>query len=80
VSDSTDADVGRISDFAHIAQRLEGEAGSHPTRRNRRSLTRQPDEHVLEITEQVSNDLGVLMLAASAALYTMLQEPFFDNG
>jgi hypothetical protein len=39
-----------------------------------------PDEHVLDITASVTEDLRVLMIAAAAAVYLTLQAPFFDNG
>jgi hypothetical protein len=81
VTNAADVEVGWISDFAHMVHRRDDEgAAPPPWSRKRLSLRSQPDEHVLEITQPVGRDLRILMFASAAGLYTLLQEPFFDNG
>jgi len=73
IEDATGAQVGTISDFAHLAKRL-GVVGPRLS-----SKWNQPDEHVLEIMAPVSRDLRLLMLGAAAAVYLTLQKPETDG-
>jgi hypothetical protein len=83
IEDSAHAAVATISDFERIADRLEqsrATAGWSSAKKRRHRWGPQPDEHVLEITAPVTEELRVLMLGTAAAVFLVLQTPFFDNG
>jgi hypothetical protein len=74
IEDATGAQVGAISDLAHLAARL----GLDPPLETRRRRFSRPNEHVLEITAPVTHDLRLLMLGSAAGLYLTLQGPLSE--
>jgi hypothetical protein len=80
IKDAAGQEVGSIADFAHIARRSETSSVAGRARAKRwLNLGNPTDEHVLEITGHVTPELRALMLASSAAVYLVLQPPYFEN-
>jgi hypothetical protein len=77
ISDPAGTELATIADFRHVAKRSLGAANRKMLRK--RFGSGQPDEHVLEITAPVDDDLRMLMLGAAAAVYLALQRPAVDG-
>jgi hypothetical protein len=69
--DASGRAVGWIADYGNAAQRL----GAAPSR-----SAAIAEEHVLWIDAAAERRVRLLLVAAAAALYLVLQAPYVDNG
>jgi hypothetical protein len=80
ITDSLGLEVATISDFRHLHERRSSDESLWAKVRRAAYAGSAVNEHVLQVSRPVSRELRLLILAAAAGVYLVLQTPFQDGG